>query len=171
MKKLNTLLILAMVALSVVSCKSDDDGDTTLEFNNANLAGVYNLTFYQATEVETVNVNGLDVVSTTTLDGETFQMQFTFAESGNVTVDGQYVLNYKLVVNGETQEEDTEIVDADDEVSTYSTTATPQLLTVGGDTYEVTLFNSNEVRLKLEETEVSNGVTTVYEEELRMTKN
>jgi len=168
MKLLKPLFVLLLI-VSLFSCKSDDDNNQFL-LNNANLSGSYAVTLLNSTELQTTNVNGVDFVTTTTTVGETFQIEIVFFENGNYIVDGLYVEDYRRDVEGEVVEEYTEIIDIDYEEGTYSTNNSSMELVLDGETYEVTLFNGNEIRVTLEEIWVDGGDDFVYTEEIRMVR-
>lgn len=166
MKPTKILLIL-FTALTVLSCKKDDNGVVEFVLNNENLSGSYDLILYEATRVETTNVNGLDIVSTISSIGDTFEVDYSFTPNSTYTAMGLFRILTTVVVNGELTEEDAFIETVDIPNGTYSTTTSSSILVLDGDTYEVTLFNENQVRITLEEIETfPNGDTVVYTEEL-----
>ncbi|GHC45377.1 hypothetical protein [Ulvibacter litoralis] len=168
--KLSKIVAVLFVALSIVSCKSDDDGANEFVYNKANLEGTYSLNYFVSTEVETTIINGYEVATTTTSTGDTFQVDFIFSENGTYTVDGEFRETYTVVVNGETTEEDSQIIVISNETAGYSVSASTSLLILDGETYQVTVFNENELQLRLEEASSSNGDTYLYTEELRFTR-
>lgn len=168
MKILKPILLL-VILVSFVSCNNDDDNNDYL-LNNENLAGTYNVTMLNSREVQTTDVNGVDIITTTTTSGNTFQLEIVFFDNGNYVVDGLYVEEYRMDVQGEVLEEDTEIIDIDFSEGTYATNNTSMELVMDGDTYEVTLFNQNELRVTLEDIWVENGDDFVYTEEIRMVR-
>lgn len=166
MKLLKPLFLLLMI-VSLVSCNSDDDNNQFL-LNNSNLAGTYSVSLLNSTELQTTNVNGVDFVTTTTTTGHTFQLEIVFFENGNYIVDGLYVEDYHRDVEGEVIEDSTEIIDIDYEEGTYSTNNSSMELVLDGETYEVDLFNENEIRVSLEDIWVEDGDDFVYTEEIRL---
>lgn len=166
MRLIKSLFVL-FVAASLVSCSSDDDNNQ-LELNNANLAGTYAVTLLNSTEVQTTDFNGAEIISTTTTVGHTFELEIVFFENGNYVVDGLYVEEYLVVSNGTVQVEETDIIDIDFEEGIYSTNNSTMELVLDGETYEVDLFNQNEIRVSLEDIWVENGDDFVYTEEIRM---
>lgn len=158
-------------AISIVSCKKDDDGDNTFLLNNTNVAGSYALTFFASTDVETTTINGLEIVSTTTTTGDTFQLDIIFDEDGSYLVDGEYRESFVVDVNGTVTMEDSEIIVIDNETGNYSTNSANSLFILDGTIYEVTLFNQTELRITSQEiiTE-TNGDTFRYNEEMRFTR-
>ncbi len=166
MKLLKNLFAL-IVIVSLASCSSDDDNNQFL-LTNANLAGTYDVTFLNTTEVQTTDVNGADIITITTTIGETFELEIVFSENGNYLIDGLYVERYKRIVDGDIIEEDTDIIDIDVEEGTYSTNDTSMKLTLDGEVYDVTLFNENEIRITFEDVWVEDGDDFVYTEEIRL---
>ncbi len=164
----NKILLVLFTVLTVLSCKKDDNGPVVFELNNENLSGNYELVFYVTTRVETTNVNGLDIVSTISSTGDTFQVDYSFTPNSTYTAMGLFRILSTVVVNGEMTDEDAFIETVDIPNGTYSTTTSASILVLDGDNYEVTLFNENEVHITLEQIQTfPNGDTTVYTEELR----
>ena len=92
MKLLKNFFTLVMV-FTLIACSSDDDS-VPYELNNTNLStGSYGIQYLSIFDTETVNINGLDVVTEFSGTGETFQISFTFFENGTYILDGEYVLN------------------------------------------------------------------------------
>lgn len=168
---ISKILLVFVIAISLVSCKKDDDGATAFVLNQTNLLGTYALNYAVTTDVETININGLDIVTTTTTTGDTFQMEVSFLENNTYVTDGAYRQMYTVVVAGQTVEDDSEIIVADNETANFTVSSGTSTLTLDGDTYEVTSFSETEMTITLEEivTE-TNGDTTVYNEEFRFTK-
>ncbi len=166
-------LVAFFAVISMISCKSDDDGDDVVPFvfNQTNLVGTYAVNYFLSKEVETTDVNGVDIVTTTTTTGDTFSLQVNFDSDGEYTVDGLYRLTFVKDVAGQNVEIDPEIIDVDNEVNSYSVSAGALLLTLDGDIYSVTAFNETSMTITLDDiTTEANGDTTVYNEELRFTK-
>ena len=168
MKLLKSLFVL-FVAVSLVSCSSDDDNNQ-YTLNNANLSGTHSLTFFNSSDTETTNINGLDVVTEFTTVGSTFQVTVVFSENGTYSIDGEFVSNYVTRVAGQIVEEGTEIIDIENETGNYSSDNTSMELVLDGETYDVTLFNENELRIVSEEIYTENDVDYVYTSEIRMTR-
>lgn len=167
--KLSKILLILILAATVVSCnKKDDDGDSSFDLNNENLAGTYELVFYESVTTETTDVNGLEVVSVISNIGDTFQVDYIFESDGDYTADGLFRIVSTTVVNGETTSEDAYIETVEITNGSFSTTTSTSLLILDGKTYEVDLFNETEVRIRFEETQTfQNGDTEIYVEELR----
>ena len=168
MKTLKTLLFLVLMTTILASCKKDDNGVTEFVLNNENLSGIYELTFFRSTTVETTNINGLDIVSTITNTGDTFEVDYTFTPNGSYSAEGLYRIVFTTVVNGELTEEDAFIVTVNIQNGSYSTTSSSAILVLDGADYEVSFFSESELRITLEEIRTfPNGDTEVYNEELR----
>lgn len=168
--KISKILLVLFVAVSILSCKKDD-GPAAFEFNSTNIIGSYSLDYYRSSEVETVDFNGVDVVSSTIETGDTFDVDVVFASNGTSTADGVFRVTYDITVAGQNVPQDPEIVVINNEVSPYSVSAGALLLTIDGDTYQVSLFNETEMHISLEEiTTQPNGDNVVYNEEIRFTR-
>ena len=73
MKLLKFLVVLVMI-FSLNACSSDEDSDQYV-LNNTNLsAGSFDINYLSFDDIETVNVNGLDIVTEISGTGETFQL-------------------------------------------------------------------------------------------------
>jgi len=168
MKLLKNIFIL-ILAVSLASCSSDDDNNQYL-LTNENIAGSYNITLLNTKEVQTTDVNGVDIITETTETGSTFQLEVIFSENGNVLMDGEYVINTRVEVAGQLVEEDTEIIVIDSEQTNYTTNNTSMTLVLDGEVYDVTVFNSNEIRLSLEDVYTEGGDNYVYTEDIKMVR-
>tara|TARA_B100000780_G_C20774820_1_gene307660 strand:+ start:54 stop:563 length:510 start_codon:yes stop_codon:yes gene_type:complete len=165
-KKLFTLVIF----VSLIACSSDDN-TPAYALNNTNLsAGSYDITYLTSTATETINVNGLDIVTESTTDGETFQVTVTFADNDTYIVDGQYVLNSLVTVAGEFVSQSTIIVDIDNETGSYAANNSTMQLLLGDTLYDVTLFNTNELRLSSSNAYTEDGIDYVKTSEIRMVR-
>jgi|TARA_B110000285_G_scaffold45938_1_gene51496 hypothetical protein len=198
MKFLKILFVL-FVAVSLVSCSSDDDGvDPLLDtdgdgvvdiddlcpnttgtiidqgcylFTNINVSSSpYSVTMLNTTEIQTTNVNGLDIVTEKTRVGDIFQLTYTFSENGTFVLDGEYLVNYSVVVAGEIITEDTEIIVIDNGIGSYTTNDSTMILVFDDKIYSVTLFNQNDLRITTEDIYEENGDEFVYTSEIRMTR-
>ena len=198
MKFLKILFVL-FVAVSLVSCSSDNDGvDPLLDtdgdgvvdiddlcpntpgtiidqgcylFTNINVSSSpYSVTMLNTTEIQTTNVNGLDIVTEKTRVGDIFQLTYTFSENGTFVLDGEYLVNYSVVVAGEIITEDTEIIVIDNGIGSYTTNDSTMILVFDDKIYSVTLFNQNDLRITTEDIYEENGDEFVYTSEIRMTR-
>jgi len=158
-----------ILVVSLVSCSSDDNNNQYL-LTNENLAGTYNVTLLETKEVQTTNVNGVDIITTTTTTGSTFQLEIIFSGNGNVLTDGEYLNSFRVDVAGQVVEENTEIIVINSEQTNYVTNDALMTLVLDGEVYDVTLFNSTEIRLYLEDVFTDNGDNFVYTEEIRMVR-
>ena len=165
-KKLFTLVIF----VSLIACSSDDN-TPAYALNNTNLsAGSYDITYLTTAATETINVNGLDIITESTTDGETFQVTITFAENNTYILDGQYVLNSLVTVAGEFVSQSTIIVDIDNEIGTYDANNSTMQLFLDEILYDVTLFNANELRLSSSNAYSEDGVDYFETSEIRMVR-
>ncbi|MDN3722937.1 hypothetical protein QRD02_00960 [Aequorivita sp. SDUM287046] len=170
--KISKLLLLFVLAVAAVGCNKDDDdnGPAPYQYNKDNLTGTYKLTFYESQDVETVNVSGFDVVTTTTSVGDTFNVNVVFASNNTVSLDGNYRVT-ETVTQGNQSNTTTYIIDIDNETSGFSVNAAGNELTIDGSTYQVSNFSPTGFQINLSETTTEpNGDSSVYTEELRFTK-
>lgn len=168
--KLNKLMFLFVLAAVAMGCSKDDDGTPPYNYSKENLTGTYNLIYLENKEVETINVNGFDVVTTTTQVGDTFNVATVFASNNTVTADGTYRVTETVSQNGQTNTQ-TYIIDLDNETTGYSVNSATNQLTIDGSTYTVHDFSPTGFRITLSETTTeSNGDHTVYTEEMRFSK-
>lgn len=170
MKLLKNLVVLVMI-FSLNACSSDEDSDQYV-LNNTNLsAGSFDVNYLSFDDIETVNVNGLDIVTEISGTGETFQLSTTFFEDGNYITEGEYVLNYSVTVAGEVVTEMTSI-EVVSEMGTYEVNDTSnRIILDGGDEFwDVTLFNANELRISISDMYTEEGVDYSETGEIRMVR-
>ena len=169
--KTTKILLVFVLFLLIVSCKNDDDSVEVFTFNQTNLEGSYRLNYFVSTEVETTDVNSVDIVTTTVTTGDTFNFIVVFGADGMTTSNGTYRLTYTKDVAGTNVPVDPFTVDIDEEVSSYSVSSAASILTIEGTPYQVVSFSETEMIITLEEIDTSsNGDSIVYNEELRFTK-
>ena len=167
MKFLKILFVL-FVVISITSCSSDDEVNQ-YDLNNANLsAGSFDLNYLNSYSTETIDINGLEVISEFAATGETFQFTITFFENGTYIANGQYVVIQTTTVSGQITEEDIYIEDVDNEEGTYVANDGAMQLVMDGNIFDVTLFNANELRLVQNDTYTEDGIDFVVTGELRM---
>ncbi|QIE60068.1 hypothetical protein G5B37_10985 [Rasiella rasia] len=174
MKTFKTILITFLAVATLIGCKKDDDNDNTFLLSNSNFAGMYDLTLFNGEIETTTEFKGVPITAVTTIVGDTFQVIFDVNDNGTLTVDGQYRVTTSVTVAGQT-ETDTEIVDIDNDSGTYVVNANAQTISFadldGVDTtFDVTLFNENEVRLVSTETTTSPDSSTVTTLEIRLVR-
>jgi len=169
MKLLKSLFVL-FVAVSIISCSSDDDDSTQYTLNNANLSGTHSITMLNSSETETTNINGLDVVTVFTTVGDTFQVIVVFSEDGTYVINGEYLVNYVTTVAGQIVDEGSEIIDITNQTGEYTTNNALMEIELDEETYDVTLFNANELRMTSEDIYTDNDVDYVDTSEIRMTR-
>ncbi len=168
---ISKILLVFVLALSIVSCKKEDDGVIPFVFNQTNLEGTYELNYYKSTETETIQFNGAEIVSVTTTTGDTFGINVTFLENRTYITDGAYREVFTTVVGGQTTMEGSDIIVEDNITRSYSVSSGTSRLTLDGDIYEVPSFSETGMTITFENTETdSNGDTTVFNEEFRFTK-
>ena len=164
MKNLKFILLFA-ISIAMLSCSSDDDGDSEPTLTNELLAGTYDFTFLEKTTVIVDQLDTGEVTTTIKEVGENFQ-------DSNITFnsDGTYSLNYEysLVTTTTSSTEGSEPIVEEETINESSTgiyeaVDFDQLLTLSDDDDEVngsvnieiltsnlvTLFDGNELRLEL----------------------
>lgn len=160
--KLSKLFFLVVLAIATVSCSSDDDG-TPFLLNPANLSGNYKTELLTMTIEQTFTVNNVPVVSTTSIVGDTFELNTVFKEDGTYTSLGQYRMVTTTKTAGQTTTE-SKIVNVD-ETGTYviNQTAKNITITIDGEskTYNATLFNETKLNLQRDSSEPIDDVPTI----------
>lgn len=165
--KLSKLIFLFTLVILAVGCNKDD-GSTGNDYNKENLEGSYKIPFLESKKVETVAVNGFDVVTTTTSVGDTSDFSVVFASNNTVTTHGTYTIT-ETRSQGSNTETNTYLVMFYTETREYSANESTKELTMWGSTYKVSNFTNNGFTLNLLETTTEpNGDNTVYTEELRL---
>jgi hypothetical protein len=174
MKILKFFLFTAAI-LSLAACSSDDDngGPTVLELNNANLAGTYEVVFFEGSSTVTTQAsNGSTVlVETETFTTDTFTNAiFTFDQSGTYSASGNYRITYVLTIAGQAPETETEIESFDTD-GTYTTNNTNRTITFDMDAIEdVTLFNATQLNITGGDIDTFEGETYTDEFEIRLVR-
>jgi len=172
MKILRKLFVFSFIIL-LFACKSDDEGNQFL-LNYANLAGLYNMVYFNGNIETTVEIQGIPVTAVTTIEGDTFQVDADFNQNGSYSIDGEYRVTITTTAGGNT-EIDTEIVVVDD-TGTYSINANEETVTITSDldefngTFDVTLFNETQLRLVQEESMMVEGAQVDSIIELRFVR-
>lgn len=160
-----------MVALVTAfsSCNNDDDSPT-VELSNANLAGTYEITFYQGDSETTVEAsNGSKVVT----EKESFKTDsytnaiFNFNQNGTFTSSGSYRIEVTKTVTGAAPQTNS-AVEILDESGTYSLNKANKTITINGNTYDVVLFDGDRLYITGTEEDVDGDFTTVSEWEIRL---
>ena len=169
--KIIKYLFVLIVIVSLASCKSDDDNDTAYLLINENFSGLYNLNFLVANVETTVIIGGNPVVVPSTSEGSVFQVDTSFNLNGSYSLGGQFLLTTTITGSGATNE----IIDLDENGS-YQLNDTAKTITITSNeeflngTFDVTLFNENELRIKSEKTTIDGDVTTESVIEIRFTR-
>ena len=158
-----------IVVVSLASCTSDDP--PAYQLNTENLsAGTYEVTYLASNNTETININGLDIITEASSIGETFQLTVDFFGNGTYVLDGQYVINTLVTVAGETVEQSTFIVDIDNEEGTYSPNNNTMQLLLDETLFDVTLFNNNQLRLSTSDAYTEDDIDYFETSEIRMVR-
>ena len=180
MKLLKSLFVL-FVAVSLVSCSSDDEGTPVYSINNANLSGTYNVTDLANEFIfSVIGSNGNPIVTETiTLVTQSIVgAKITFLENGTLTAEGEIVVDITTAPNdGSAPTTVTDVIDFDGTTGTYTLNATAETITMistGGEfedgTYNIALFNETNVNFTQAAEEVNQGITSSYTSSLKLTR-
>ena len=170
MKILKQLFLIVLI-VSLVSCDSDDDSGTPYLLTNANFAGIYNLNFLLANVETTGVISGVPFTVPSTSEGSVFQVETSFNQNGTYTLVGQFLLTITIAGSNPTPEiinlDENGTFQLNDTAKTITINSTQELL---NGTFDVTLFNENELRMVNEKTEVDGSITTDSVIEIRFTR-
>tara|TARA_R110000772_G_scaffold179310_1_gene290675 strand:- start:536 stop:1060 length:525 start_codon:yes stop_codon:yes gene_type:complete len=172
--KFSKILLLLVIAISIVSCKSDDDAPGAFILSNGNLAGTHDLTYFTSNLVITGDVGGQTITVTTNTVADTYQVEVVFTEAGTYTIDGEFRTTTTSSLGTPPQ---VEIVVVN-ETGTYQVNAAAQTIvfiqtgsTLGdSDINTVTLFNETDLRVTYEDTYTVDGDEISEMTELRFVK-
>ena len=172
--KFSKILLLLVIAVSIVSCKGDDDVAPAFNLSNANLAGTHDLTYFVSNLSSTGDVGGQTVTVTANVTGDTYQVEVTFTEAGTYTIIGEFRTTTTTSLGNPPE---VEIVVLD-EAGTYQINEAAQTIvfiedgsTAGNsDINSVTLFNETEFRILYEDTYTENGDEISEMTELRFVR-
>ena len=137
--KTSKILIMLFAVLSLVSCNNDDDGDPN-ELNEANLIGHYELVYSVHWSEETSIVNGVETVTTTTYEADTFDFSWTFLGNAGCKINGSYRIEKTVDIDGQTVEETSRIYNVDNGLRGYFLDLETSILHMG-DTFNVSSFD------------------------------
>jgi hypothetical protein len=153
MRILKKIFLFSFIFL-MFACKSDDEGNQFL-LSYENLAGLYDLVYLNGNIETTIEIQGIPVTAVTIIEGSTFQVDATFNQNGTYSLEGEYLVTITTTAGGST-ETDSEIIVVDD-TGTFQIDANEQTITITSSvdeldgTFDVTLFNENQLRLVQEE--------------------
>ena len=167
-KQLFTLVIF----VSLIACTSDDD-TPVYELNNTNLsAGSYQVNYLVTNATGTVIIEGIQVeVSDENTIGEFFNLTYNFSENETYRYDGEYLNNtIRVLADGTVLEDSSIIIVIDNETGSYAANNSTMQLLLGDTLYDVTLFNTNELRLSSSNAYTEDGVDYVETSEIRMVR-
>lgn len=152
-----------LLAVATVSCSSDDDGPEPFLLTKSNLAGNYKTELMTAHIEQTFTINNAPIVSTTTIEGDTFQVNTVFFEDGTFTRNGNFRIVTTVNTNGQT-DTTSEIITVD-EAGTYVIGQSANSITLrqNGDsqTFDVKLFNQTKLNLQRNSTDPIDDVPTI----------
>jgi len=163
MRLLKKLVVFSFIIL-MFACKSDDEGNQFV-LNYENLAGLYELVSFIGSTETMIDVGGVLLPAVITVEGDTFQVDAMFNQNGTYSITGEYRIVTTVTVGGQSVT-DPEIINVDD-AGTFIINANEQTITIMSNnqdeidgTFDVTLFNENEIRLFQEETITIDGITS-----------
>jgi hypothetical protein len=173
--KFSKILLLFVIAVSIVSCKNDDDGAVAFNLSNANIAGAHDLTYFTESQVITGTVGGSPVTITTNTTADTYLAQVVFTEAGTYTLSGQF---RTITTFSDGRPQVLDIIVLDNTTGTYQLNDAAQTIVMieqGGsisdsDINTVTLFNETELRIAFGETYIEDGDEYVEMQESRFVR-
>lgn len=171
MKLFKYFFILA-ISVSLIACTSDDDSPA-YELNSTNLsAASYQVNYLVTNATGTVIIEGIQVeVSDENSIGEFFNLTYNFSENETYRYDGEYLNNTTRILADGTVLEDSSIITViDNETGTYAANNSTMQLLLGETLYDVTLFNTNELRLSSSDAYTEDGIDYVETSEIRMVR-
>lgn len=166
--KIFKLFFMAIAVIGLTACSSDDDNNT-VELSVTNLAGTYEVVFFQATGVETNDSSGV-VVTTSQIMGDTFtDAIFNFNANGTYSSSGDYRINFTITTTnvGTVMESD---IASFDETGNFSVSNANRTITLDGEVGDITLFDGTNLYVTSEDIETDGGNTTVVNSEVRFIK-
>src|SRR5690625_5110022 len=116
MRKLKFVMLLAL-AIAFVSCSSDDDNGSN-KYNKENLVGQYQLKSFDSKEIKIIEVEGFEIETKTTSEGDTFNLSYDFANNNEVTLNGNFRIT-QVKKQGNNTSDTTFIVNHNEEKLNY----------------------------------------------------
>src|SRR5690625_2077784 len=168
MRKLKFVMLLAL-AIAFVSCSSDDDNGSN-KYNKENLVGQYQLKSFDSKEIKIIEVEGFEIETKTTSEGDTFNLSYDFANNNEVTLNGNYRIE-EVKKQGNNTSDSTYIVNYNEEVLSFMVNEDEKTLTIDGKEFKVQTFNSNGFKIRHTDVTIDgSGISREYEENLRFSK-
>lgn len=166
---MKSLLLSLCTVLLLCSCSSDDDETVVqLPLTRETLAGRYDVNLYAIQDVEVTQVNGADIVTTTSITGGVFQdLNYTFNLDGTYSFSGQFVENRTVEVTG-TPPRGTESIVTITDSGTYEISATGTNIELSesrgvDDTFRVAVFDGLNLTLTRNERDGQNTFNQVIQ--------
>ena len=141
------LAIIALFAVAISSC-SDDDGPS-YSFNQENLAGTYNIVFYEEVTTENFSVGGTTATSRTEIEGSSFtNAQIIFNSNGTFSWTGLYDVSETTFLQGQ-EVSSTDYIDEFDESGSFSIDEEERTINLNQSDFifEVSRFSESSFRL------------------------
>ena len=170
MKLFRHFFILA-ISISLIACTSDDT--PPYELNTANLsAGTYDVEYLVTNTTGTVIIEGIQVeVSEENVTGDFFNLTYNFSENEIYQYGGEYLKKTtRILADGTVLEDSSIIIVIDNEARTYDANNSTMQLLLDETLYDVTLFNTNELRLSSSDAYTEDGVDYFETSEIRMVR-
>ena len=165
-------LFTLVIFVSLIACTSDDDAPQYL-LNNTNLsAGTYGVNYLVTNVTGTVIIEGIQVeVSDENTTGEFFNLTYNFSENETYQYDGEYLNNtIRILADGTVLEDSSIITVIDNETGTYAVNNSTMQLLLGETLYDVTLFNTNELRMSSSNAYSEDDIDYFETSEIRMVR-
>ncbi len=165
-------LFTLVIFVSLIACTSDDDAPQYL-LNNTNLsAGTYGVNYLVTNVTGTVIIEGIQVeVSDENTTGEFFNLTYNFSENETYQYDGEYLNNtIRILADGTVLEDSSIITVIDNETGTYAANNTTMQLLLDETLFDVTLFNTNELRMSSSNAYSQDDIDYFETSEIRMVR-
>ncbi len=141
------IAFIALFAVVLSSC-GDDDGPG-FQFNQENLVGTYEITFYREVDTETVQLTNSTVTETITIDADTFTNARVVITNTTIEISGQYRATEITRVDGAQTDRDEYIDNFDGTPLPYTINQDDRSINVLGQEIRFTRFSSNDATLEV----------------------
>ena len=166
------LFVLAIAVITLSACSSDDDSSTpVVELTNANLAGTYELIFFEDfyERSETASDGSAVIIETETCVGDTFTNAIlTLNTDGTFVTSGNFREVCQLTINSQTTSD--ESIVTFDSSGSFTANDSSRTISISGVINDVTVFDGTNLYLTSEEVDTNGSETERYETEVRFRK-